>query len=55
MTEPGFMVCTISPVTSRGAGRPGICAVVMTMSMSAIAALTVSRTRFCWSSASSLA
>ena len=32
MTEPGFMLSTISAVTSTGAGRPGISAVVMTMS-----------------------
>ena len=32
MTEPGFIVLTISSVTSTGALRPGISAVVMTMS-----------------------
>ena len=32
MTEPGFMLSTIAAVTRRGAGRPGISAVVMTMS-----------------------
>ena len=32
ITEPGFIVLTISSVTSTGAGRPGISAVVMTMS-----------------------
>ena len=34
MTEPGFMIFTISSVHSFGAGRPGIRAVVMTMSIS---------------------
>ena len=33
MTEPGFIAATISAVSSRGAGRPGMSAVVMTMSM----------------------
>ena len=36
ITEPGFIVCTIVSVTSRGAGRPGIRAVVITMSACAI-------------------
>ena len=31
-TEPGFIDLTISALTSFGAGRPGIKAVVMTMS-----------------------
>ncbi len=34
MTEPGFMDATISAVISRGAGRPGMRAVVMMMSTS---------------------
>ena len=34
MTEPGFIEATISPVISRGAGLPGISAVVTTMSTS---------------------
>ena len=34
MTEPGCIEATISPVMSRGAGLPGISAVVMTMSTS---------------------
>ncbi len=34
ITEPGFMLATISAVISLGAGRPGIRAVVMTMSAS---------------------
>ena len=34
MTLPGFMLFTISSVTSRGAGRPGMRAVVMTKSAS---------------------
>ncbi len=34
MTLPGRMLATISSVISRGAGRPGISAVVMTMSTS---------------------
>jgi hypothetical protein len=32
ITEPGFIVAIISAVTSTGALRPGISAVVMTMS-----------------------
>ena len=32
MTAPGFMVATTCSVTKTGAGRPGINAVVMTMS-----------------------
>ena len=32
MTEPGRIAATISFETRRGAGRPGISAVVMTMS-----------------------
>jgi hypothetical protein len=31
ITEPGFMLSTIARVTSFGAGRPGMSAVVMTM------------------------
>ena len=34
ITLPGFMLATISAVISRGAGRPGISAVVMMMSTS---------------------
>ena len=34
MTEPGFIASTMSSVQSFGAGRPGISAVVMTMSIS---------------------
>ena len=34
ITEPGFIDSTISAVISRGAGRPGMSAVVMTMSTS---------------------
>ena len=37
-TEPGFIEATISSVISRGAGRPGISAVVMRMSTSAACA-----------------
>ena len=33
MTEPGRMATTIEAVISRGAGRPGMRAVVMTMSL----------------------
>ena len=33
-TLPGFIEATISAVSNRGAGRPGISAVVMTMSTS---------------------
>ena len=35
ITEPGFMDLTIASVTSTGAARPGIRAVVITMSASA--------------------
>ena len=35
ITEPGFIALTISSVTSTGAARPGISAVVMTMSAAA--------------------
>ena len=38
MTLPGFIVATISAVIRRGAGRPGISAVVMMMSTSAACA-----------------
>ena len=34
MTDPGFIEATISSVISRGAGRPGMRAVVMMMSTS---------------------
>jgi len=34
MTEPGFIEATISAVISRGAGRPGMSAVVTMMSTS---------------------
>ncbi|CAB4952813.1 unannotated protein [freshwater metagenome] len=34
ITEPGFMLATISAVISNGAGRPGMSAVVMMMSTS---------------------
>ena len=34
MTLPGFMDATMSAVMSRGAGRPGMSAVVMMMSTS---------------------
>ena len=35
ITDPGFIDATMSAVISRGAGRPGISAVVMMMSTSA--------------------
>ena len=38
MTEPGFIESTIASVNRRGAGRPGMSAVVMTMSTSAACA-----------------
>ena len=34
ITDPGFMAATISSVINVGAGRPGISAVVITMSTS---------------------
>ena len=36
ITEPGVIAATISPVINRGAGLPGISAVVMMMSTSAL-------------------
>jgi hypothetical protein len=36
ITLPGFIVATISAVMMRGAGRPGISAVVMMMSTSLV-------------------
>ena len=33
MTEPGIMVETASAVSNSGAGRPGTCAVVITISL----------------------
>ncbi|MNT54768.1 hypothetical protein D3C72_1919540 [compost metagenome] len=47
MTEPGAMDSTIALVISRGAGRPGISAVVMTMSCLAMW-LAVSSACFAW-------
>ena len=44
-TEPGFMALTMAAVTSFGAGRPGISAVVMTMSC---LAMWVATSSFCW-------
>ncbi|MCY1243651.1 hypothetical protein D9M72_566750 [compost metagenome] len=38
--EPGFMPFSMSRVTSRGAGRPGMSAVVMTMSCLAMCSAT---------------
>ena len=35
MTEPGFMLLTISSVISTGAARPGISAVLITVSAAA--------------------
>jgi hypothetical protein len=55
ITEPARMPASITLVMSRGAGRPGIAAVVMMMSDSA----TCGASRSCWrwarSAASSLA
>ena len=47
MTEPGFMDLTMSSVTSTGAGRPGISAVLITMSACATRLAT---STFCRSS-----
>ena len=46
MTLPGFMLCTISAVISRGAGLPGISAVVMMMSTSRACLAYISRWAF---------
>jgi hypothetical protein len=43
MTLPGFMLITISPVMSLGAGLPGISAVVMMMSASRACVAYISR------------
>ena len=40
MTEPGRIVAICASLTNRGAGRPGISAVVMTMSCLAMCADT---------------
>ena len=45
ITEPGFMVLTISSLTSTGAVRPGISAVVMTMSCGLMCSATRAA---CW-------
>ncbi|MNY80632.1 hypothetical protein D3C86_2217720 [compost metagenome] len=50
MTEPGAIDSTIALVISRGAGRPGIRAVVMTISCLAIW-LAVSSACLAWYSA----
>ncbi len=42
MTEPGFMLSTMARVMRRGAGRPGMSAVVMTMSWFLMCAATSS-------------
>ena len=55
MTEPGFIAATISAVMSRGAGRPGISAVVMMMSTSGACAAYSSAARRLYSSPISLA
>jgi len=47
MTLPDFMLCTISAVISRGAGLPGISAVVMMMSTSLACLAYISRWA-CW-------
>ena len=47
MTEPGFMDSTMAAEISLGAGRPGISAVVMTMSCLAMW-LATSSACFAW-------
>jgi hypothetical protein len=47
MTEPGFIDRTMAASTRRGAGRPGICAVVMTRSWETRCFATASVTRRC--------
>ena len=46
ITEPGFIDLTISSVTSTGALRPGISAVVITMSACLIRSATAAACRF---------
>jgi len=46
ITQPGFIDCTISAVMSRGAGLPGIRAVVMIMSTSLACLAYISRWAF---------
>ena len=55
ITEPGFIDRTMSAVMSFGAGRPGIAAVVMTMSFSFTAFARSSTSLRCASAESSLA
>ena len=55
ITEPGFMPSTASAVTSRGAGRPGTSAVVMTTSKRSIASASACCCLRCSSSVSSRA
>ena len=45
ITLPDFMLATISSVISRGAGRPGMSAVVMTMSTSGTCSAYISAAR----------
>ena len=55
MTDPGFIERTMSAVMSFGAGRPGIAAVVITMSFSFTAFARSSTSLRCASSESSFA
>ena len=54
-TEPGFIERTISAVTMRGALRPGICAVVMTMSWPLMCSATIRACSACSSCVSARA
>ena len=55
MTEPGFMPATASSVRSSGAGLPGTCAVVMTISLFAACFAYTASVCFCCSASSSCA
>ena len=55
MTEPPFMPATVSAVISDGAGRPGISAVVMTMSAARASSSYIAAVAATWASDISLA
>ena len=54
-TEPGFIAATVSAVTSSGAGRPGMSAVVMTMSAFRASSAYIAAVAASWAAVISLA
>ncbi len=54
-TEPGRICATVSSVTSRGAGRPGMSAVVMTMSAFFASSAYIAAVAASWAAVISLA